>query len=183
MIAPSSITFRPLYSGHIKPLVYAPQQDPEPLPDEECGRNPLYNNSPYVPPIPFLIYHYLHSLLNHWNSGEIPPQQTKGTISSRFRYLSKLNPQATKFYCEIPPCNHQKTFSRKADLERHLVTQHTPRDLPEKKLSQCPWPDCERKGANGFLRRDKMLQHQDKVHGWRLYDNWGKGIDTVENTG
>lgn len=53
IISPS-ITFQPLCSEPVEPLVYAPQQGFEPLPDGESGENSLYNNSLYAPPTPFL---------------------------------------------------------------------------------------------------------------------------------
>jgi hypothetical protein len=54
MISPSSIAFQQLCNERVEPPVYAPQQDFELLLDRENGENPLYINSPYVPPNPFL---------------------------------------------------------------------------------------------------------------------------------
>ncbi|KAH0566496.1 hypothetical protein GP486_000114 [Trichoglossum hirsutum] len=79
-------------------------------------------------------------------------------------FLPKQQPP--KYYCDFRPCNYQKAFGRKADRDRHVATQHTL--LSPGELFQCPWPNCERKGANGFRRRDKMLDHQIRVHGDRL---------------
>jgi hypothetical protein len=130
-------------------------------------------------PTPFLT-NYPDNSHNSRNSGEIPPQKTNRATSSRFRSVVKQNLVASRFYCNIRPCSHERHFKRKADLERHLATQHSHLNSSEKKLCPCPWLDCNRKDANGFLRRDKMLQHQDRVHGMRLE---GKGIRHVEKTG
>jgi hypothetical protein len=161
--SPGATVFVPPYKEPVKPPVHALQQNFEPMPDGEKGESLLYINSLYVPPTPFLTA--LPALLTDTgNSSEMPLQ----TAPTGFRSLTKQNLRASKSYCNIHPCNHQKAFSRKADLERHLSTQHLQLHSSKKKLSQCPWPDCERKGASGFPRRDKMLLHQDRVHGRRL---------------
>src|SRR5579862_1481797 len=92
------------------------------------------------------------------NSRQTLSEETSHAASSQPR----SKPKSLKLFCHICPYHSQKTFARKADLDRHIFTKHCP--PPDRMLSQCPWPNCDRKGANGFLRRDKMLQHQDKVH-------------------
>jgi len=133
-----SITIQPVGNEDVEPPVYAPQKSFAPLPDGASGESPLYN----------------HSL------GE--------TLTQRPRSVDKPKLRASKFYCDIRPCNHLKGFTRKADLKRHLVTQHSHLYPSKAKWFHCPWLDCERKGTNGFSRRDKMLQHQNRVHGRRL---------------
>jgi len=138
----SSDALQPMYTEHTKSPFYASQPGFEFFLDRDVGQNSFANSSP----------------------SETLAQQTTHVIPSQSRSVTKENLHALKFYCTIRPCTYYKSFARKSDLNRHLATQHY---SCEKKLSQCPWPACERKGTNGFLRRDKMLQHQDKVHGWR----------------
>jgi len=40
--------------------------------------------------------------------------------------------------------------------------------LLDKALYECPHSDCPRKGENGFLRKDNMIQHQRLVHNTNL---------------
>jgi hypothetical protein len=70
-----------------------------------------------------------------------------------------------RHHCPLQPCKFEGFFRRKGDLVRHLRSQHP---QPEDELHPCPFAGCFRRGENGFLRRDKMLQHQDKVHGGRM---------------
>jgi len=140
----SSATFHPMCKEHARDLVYAHQGFESSLTGE--------------------IEENLFSNVVLWNRTTILPQQINNTTPSQSPSRIKPKSREHKFYCNLSPCNHQKAFKRKSDLKRHLVTQHS-----EHRLSQCPWPGCERKGANGFARRDKMLQHQDKVHGWRKW--------------
>ncbi|KAL9616431.1 MAG: hypothetical protein Q9160_008707 [Pyrenula sp. 1 TL-2023] len=59
-------------------------------------------------------------------------------------------------YCLYPECT--STFSRPADLARHLPLVHFP------KLTDCPWPKCDRKGSHGFTRDDLLKEHRREVH-------------------
>ncbi|KAL8801411.1 MAG: hypothetical protein Q9182_004475 [Xanthomendoza sp. 2 TL-2023] len=56
----------------------------------------------------------------------------------------------TRYPCSFPGCN--TTCARQADLRRHLL-KHGPRQW------DCPAPGCSRKGANGFARKDKLVDH------------------------
>ncbi|KAI9738798.1 MAG: hypothetical protein M1834_008305 [Cirrosporium novae-zelandiae] len=53
------------------------------------------------------------------------------------------------------------TFSRKADLLRHMRDKHSGR------VYDCWALGCQRNGEKAFGRRDKLLDHQRKVHGMK----------------
>lgn len=62
----------------------------------------------------------------------------------------------SQFYCKIPSCN--KSFTRKADLQRHHKSLHDPYLI----FCGC----CENKsGTFSSSRMDKFQDHQRKVHG------------------
>lgn len=61
--------------------------------------------------------------------------------------------------------NHQcdfcsTSFVRAGDRDRHRRTH-----FPENRLHHCHENGCSRNGANAFFRRDKLRDHQRKVHG------------------
>jgi hypothetical protein len=99
------------------------------------------------------------------------PQRTRRASRSqqsppyrRATTTNRATSASQQLYCTIPTCDYTKPFARKADLDRHVVTQHE-HDLPfKRKLFVCPWVACGMR----FLRGDKMLQHQDKVHKSRI---------------
>jgi uncharacterized Zn-finger protein len=62
-----------------------------------------------------------------------------------------------KYICPVDTCKH-KTFSRKADLERHSLTHTGERPF------ECRFEGCNRVGKRAFTRRDKLVDHQRKVH-------------------
>ncbi|KAB5585566.1 hypothetical protein GE09DRAFT_1071129 [Coniochaeta sp. 2T2.1] len=49
-----------------------------------------------------------------------------------------------------------RSYSRPADLRRHM-----PEHNPYARRFSCEYKHCDRKGSNGFLRRDKLKEHQD----------------------
>ncbi|KAI5808261.1 hypothetical protein DFH27DRAFT_303185 [Peziza echinospora] len=65
--------------------------------------------------------------------------------------------------CQWRDC--QGSFTTRYNLQRHEKTVHRacdPTQSPPK--YDCPEEECERKGYNGFSRRDNMIQHQKMVH-------------------
>ena len=62
-----------------------------------------------------------------------------------------------KYICPEETCKH-KTFSRKADLGRHSLTHTGERPF------ECRFEGCNRVGKRAFPRRDKLVDHQRKVH-------------------
>lgn len=56
-----------------------------------------------------------------------------------------------------PTCS--KTFSRVPDMLRHAKTHD-----PGAQRIDCPSPDCQYKGTNGFLRTDKLRSHLKNRH-------------------
>ncbi|KAK2759864.1 hypothetical protein FQN54_002598 [Arachnomyces sp. PD_36] len=89
-----------------------------------------------------------------------------GTVPSQ---SSSMSPRATKsdkstglkgaYHCLEPGC--ESSFTRAADLKRHLTTVHFPYKI------DCPEPGCARKGENGFAaqRTDHLNEHRRQVHG------------------
>lgn len=59
------------------------------------------------------------------------------------------------FLCEI--C--QRDFTRIADLKRHQTT------IQEPVFRDCPMDGCSRKGRNGFVRKDHLVEHVRQFHG------------------
>lgn len=55
-----------------------------------------------------------------------------------------------RFTCSI--CS--KTYARRGDLRRHELKHN-----PTMRKFDCPKSDCVRKGAKGFERKDKMVDH------------------------
>jgi hypothetical protein len=63
-----------------------------------------------------------------------------------------------EFACLTPSCN--STFTRKADLERHITTVHI-LDAPR---FDCPMYRCHRTGEDGFTREDHLKEHLRNYH-------------------
>lgn len=61
--------------------------------------------------------------------------------------------------------NCSSTFRNRNDFNRHCNTVHMRVGAAGRQLLDCPFPDCERVGENGFKRKDNLLQHQRSVHG------------------
>ena len=60
--------------------------------------------------------------------------------------------------CPHPGC--ATTVSRPSDLNRHMRTHQG-----GLRGFDCPAPGCGRKGGEGFVRKDKMMDHYRAVHG------------------
>ena len=69
-----------------------------------------------------------------------------------------FHPASPRYYCSQNGCNVSVT--RRCDLNRHMLTTHQ----TGLKAFDCPSPTCERKGVNGFPRRDKVRDHCRAVH-------------------
>ncbi|KAN0073153.1 hypothetical protein V8E54_008373 [Elaphomyces granulatus] len=81
-----------------------------------------------------------------------------GSVSMHSGHKTPLPPPAKekKYICAVETCN--KTFTRKADLERHRVTHTGERPFA------CEVKSCDRTGTKAFARRDKLKEHRRKVH-------------------
>lgn len=69
--------------------------------------------------------------------------------------------------CEWPGCN--ATFSRKADVNRHMTCTHQRIEYID-----CPIKNCARKGENGFTRKDHLLEHKRGYHCMDLSKRHGR---------
>jgi hypothetical protein len=66
---------------------------------------------------------------------------------------------APKHACPRTGCTSR--FKRKADMERHCSTVHA---KSENKIYECDAPRCQRKGSNGFTRKDHLTEHLRNYH-------------------
>ena len=71
--------------------------------------------------------------------------------SRRAAGSSTANRLGRRHHC--PSC--MQTFHRRSDRDRHALAH----DLNAPRFD-CSFPGCDRVGRNGFLRRDKLTQHQ-----------------------
>jgi len=69
-----------------------------------------------------------------------------------------------KYICPEETCK-RRTFKRKADLERHNLTHTGVRPF------ECKFKGCNRVGKKAFARRDKLVDHQRKIHK-ATWDEW-----------
>lgn len=80
--------------------------------------------------------------------------------SSFQQYTTTATRTHPRAKCPYPEC--RSSFSRAADLSRHLRSVHSQR------LINCPWPRCERKGDSGFTREDHLREHRRDYHREKL---------------
>lgn len=71
-----------------------------------------------------------------------------------------------RFKCKFQDCPCLG-FHRSTDLERHLQTVHS-----TQKLFPCVMKRCNRKGENGFSRKDHLSQHLRDVHSLDIPKVW-----------
>ncbi|KAF8426220.1 hypothetical protein EV426DRAFT_704157 [Tirmania nivea] len=133
-----------------------------------------------------------HSNRNHAPTlnSLIPSAFPSPTVYNASVHPSPTISQAQSFTCSV--C--WKKYKTKNNLQRHrrdaLHGPATPSPLfsnaspgvfdssghsspiiplfQDRKLYECPHPDCPRKGENGFPRKDNMIQHQRLVHNANL---------------
>lgn len=75
----------------------------------------------------------------------------------RVHFISELN-----WYCLYPKCQRQgRGFVRKADLKWHYSHVH---NAESQQLFDCQVPACHRRGAMGFGREAKLVEHMPEVH-------------------
>ena len=94
-----------------------------------------------------------------------PLQRNTSRLASFFPSISSkniLSPMATsesseRVSCTVDECN--TTFSRQADMERHLAEHHGP-------VKRCHLPDCPWEGAR---RSSRVQEHMKKAHP-EIYD-------------
>jgi len=89
-------------------------------------------------------YHYLDVDLIPPFENNIPEDTASRAGSTKSR----------PFVCEM--C--QRGFTRPADLKRHRTVVHQP------VFTDCPMNDCSRKGCNGFVRKDHLVEHVRQFH-------------------
>lgn len=95
-----------------------------------------------------------------------PPPSTQTTTSKSVKTVTKA--RLRKLYpCNVQGCrakhnpSEPPAFKRAADRERHVKSVHkAPGDSPY----PCPWPNCARRGPNGFSRKDHLIEHRRNYH-------------------
>lgn len=65
--------------------------------------------------------------------------------------------KSRKMMCGMDGCTSRKQFDNPQNIKRHMKKHQDP-------TLDCPAPGCDRKGENGFARRDKLNDHFDKIH-------------------
>lgn len=91
-----------------------------------------------------------------------PPSRYLHPFPLALSPLSILTPHhsgAGEYVCLWQGCSYSCT--RNADLQRHYQNVHN-REFAT--LVDCLVPACHRKGAYGFTRKDKMVDHVREVH-------------------
>ncbi|OAP58590.1 hypothetical protein AYL99_07680 [Fonsecaea erecta] len=88
------------------------------------------------------------------NQELVPKQEGEGSIKTLADHRT---------YCPHEDClgedgSPKRFFSRKADVTRHYRSRH---DI---KYIDCPKRNCERKGSQGFTRRDHLTEHLRGFH-------------------
>lgn len=90
------------------------------------------------------------------NRSNLPP--TLPSISQPAFDLTVVVPTVSGTQARHRCQSCMKTFRRASDRDRHALS-HNPNAL----RYACPFPGCNRVGRNGFLRRDKLTQHQSHM--------------------
>lgn len=92
----------------------------------------------------------------------LPPSSQESSVSTTTAAspnTQATTPSSTNSFSDRPFCNIcRATFKRVGDLKRHEGV-HLPKRFHCKQLG------CDRKGRNGFYRRDKLRAHEKQVHG------------------
>ena len=83
--------------------------------------------------------------------------QAQAPIPQNAHPVNPNHMAARRYHCQHPGCN--KSVTRHCDLNRHMRTHRA-----GVKEFDCPDAGCNRKGVNGFPRKDKMLDHFNAVH-------------------
>ncbi|KAJ9611738.1 hypothetical protein H2200_004922 [Cladophialophora chaetospira] len=95
------------------------------------------------------------------------PRENKHEVVAAQRTNSSDSADSTitddRVFCRHEKCldengKPRKFFSRKADVTRHIKSQH------DVKYQDCPRARCERKGNQGFTRRDHLTEHLRGFH-------------------
>lgn len=91
----------------------------------------------------------------------LPPSSQESSVSTTTAAspnTQATTPSSTNSFSDRPFCNIcRATFKRVGDLKRHEGV-HLPKRFHCKQLG------CDRKGRNGFYRRDKLRAHERQVH-------------------
>ncbi|MCJ1360735.1 MAG: hypothetical protein MMC33_010744 [Icmadophila ericetorum] len=86
-----------------------------------------------------------------------------GSLQSDSGPVNRITPGPSLPTCPHPVCRG-RTFTRAADLERHMKRhQNGPKEFG------CSVPGCTKIGVDGFDRRDKLEDHlKTKKHAWYI---------------
>ncbi|KAF2163698.1 hypothetical protein M409DRAFT_25885 [Zasmidium cellare ATCC 36951] len=91
---------------------------------------------------------------------QYPPSPTSTSSPTSTYSTSPTTPNnPPTYFCLWPNCTY--SCSRNADLQRHYQNVHNRESAP---LVDCWVQGCHRRGAYGFTRKDKMVEHVREVH-------------------
>ncbi|KAF9891750.1 hypothetical protein FE257_003231 [Aspergillus nanangensis] len=101
------------------------------------------------------------ALQNSWTSSPVtqlanPIEIEDPLMAAEPQYSFPQSSKVIKPYL----CVCGKAFTRPADLKRHEASVHNP------VYQDCPVDGCLRKEANGFPRRDHLIEHLRSYHQW-----------------
>jgi hypothetical protein len=124
---------------------------PIPMHGHAISRTPSHAG---MPPTPTSLNSALHYPTTPTMPHPIPNHQSQPSPQS-----STANERS---YCTFPNCldkaGHPRSFSRKADVARHIRSAH------EKSFIDCPFKKCPRRGMGGFTRNDHLMEHRRQYH-------------------
>ncbi|KAK4556707.1 hypothetical protein LTR86_006278 [Recurvomyces mirabilis] len=87
------------------------------------------------------------------------PQSLYDHLDDCVLRLIQMPQEEEHFTCQYADCaSAGLNFARLADLQRHTRTVHD----EDVELHSCTVPECSRKGASGFTRKDKLVEHMLK---------------------
>ena len=101
-----------------------------------------------------------YAQISNTASGRRRPERPSFRLTSgRHSHMqSTTKPHCAHDDCKGPDGQPTRFFSRKADVNRHMKSQHEP------KYIDCPKNRCLRKGQSGFTRNDHLLEHLRQYH-------------------
>ena len=167
----------------------SPTKTPPRRPTAAVGKSPPLSSPRAFAPNPMHLpfahsLPFVHSLPTH--SQLLTPSPLRSTTADGPRY------------CYHPTCldtsgrpKRPEPYSRKADLKRHVESTH------EKRFLDCTFKRCDRRGENGFTRKDHRTEHLRGYHrmgipkrenggggrGEGREEDWGRERGLTEGTG
>jgi hypothetical protein len=119
--------------------------------NDEIGEN-LFNFNATSMPLDFDISNRLNPFVVE--QGNVADPNISATPS---RGPSRSATVAAQMHPAYQCSNCGKSYARRGDRDRHTRTHN-----PNARRYSCPHPGCNRVGLNGFLRKDKFMEHRTR---------------------